>query len=341
MDLIKIKQIGSDVSATPPAITDRDDYTHPVGPEPTFNESMYFQFSDPDAGIGGFLRMANRPNEGRGERTVCLYLPDDALAFGFARPTVTTNDEMNAGGLGIDIVVPMRQQRVRFDGEVSLLADPRDLIDPKRALSGSPTAPCRVELEYTAIAPPYAGTFDGEGDGASFAPNHYEQLAAVSGTVQIGDIRTAVAGYGLRDHSWGPRSWQAPWFYRWLHGSAADQGFMVAYFGEPDGSFRSGGFVWDGTTLHSCHAATVTTVRDSEHYQQEVRVEAVGADHTWRFAGQVLASAPLRHRSRDGAATTRIIESTVRWTDADGRTLNGMAEYLDQLRDDVPVGLHV
>ncbi|CAJ1581022.1 DUF7065 domain-containing protein [[Mycobacterium] wendilense] len=325
----------------PTVIVADDDFTHPVGPEPTFNESMYFQFSDASSGLAGFLRLANRPNEGRGERTVCLYLPDGTLAFGFARPAVASNDRMDAGGLSVEIAVPMQRLQVRFDGPVSLLADPRALIDPKRALGASPTADSHIDLQYTALAPAYGGSFDGDGEGASFAPNHYEQLAAVTGTVRIGDSATPVSGYGLRDHSWGPRSWQAPWFYRWIHGTAADQGFMVAYFGEPDGSSRSGGFVWDGTAVHTVREAVVSTVRDAEHYQETVRVEAIGDDRRWNFEGHALASAPLRHRSSDGGATTRIIESTVRWTDADGRVLNGMAEYLDQLRDDRPVGLHV
>ncbi len=44
----------------------QDDYTHVVGPEHNFNESMYFEFHDPATGLGGFLRLANRPNEGIG-----------------------------------------------------------------------------------------------------------------------------------------------------------------------------------------------------------------------------------------------------------------------------------
>ena len=32
----------------------------------------------------------------------------------------------------------------------------------------------------------------------------------------MGDEEWAIDGYGLRDHSWGPRFWQAPWYYRWL-----------------------------------------------------------------------------------------------------------------------------
>jgi hypothetical protein len=67
-------------------LTPEDDHVHPIGPEPNFNESMYFHFHDPAHQIGGFLRLANRPNEGRGERTVCLYMPDGTVAFGFDRP---------------------------------------------------------------------------------------------------------------------------------------------------------------------------------------------------------------------------------------------------------------
>jgi hypothetical protein len=41
-------------------ITARDDYTHPLGPEPNFNDSMYFNFFD-NAKNTGFLRSATAP----------------------------------------------------------------------------------------------------------------------------------------------------------------------------------------------------------------------------------------------------------------------------------------
>ena len=47
----------------------QDDHPHPIGPEPNFNESQYFHFYDSTARVGGFLRLANRPNEGRGWTT--------------------------------------------------------------------------------------------------------------------------------------------------------------------------------------------------------------------------------------------------------------------------------
>ena len=47
-----------------------DDYTHELGPESNFNESVYFNFFDPSQNRGGFVRIGNRANEGRAEMTV-------------------------------------------------------------------------------------------------------------------------------------------------------------------------------------------------------------------------------------------------------------------------------
>ena len=57
-------------------LSPEDDFTHPLGPEPNFNESMYFNFFDRSRSLGGFVRLGNRANEGQAEMTVCLYLPD-------------------------------------------------------------------------------------------------------------------------------------------------------------------------------------------------------------------------------------------------------------------------
>ena len=162
-----------------------DDYVHSVGPEPNFNESMYFHFHDPIAGLGGFLRLAKRPNEGRGERTVCLYLPDGSVAFGFERPNVDADDSFRGAGLAVEIVEPFQHLRVTFEGTVNLLPDPAALRDPRAALATTPRTGCTVTLDLHAAAPPYAETFDG--DGESFAPNHYEQLTTVTGAVTLGD----------------------------------------------------------------------------------------------------------------------------------------------------------
>ena len=319
-----------------------DDYVHPVGREPNFNESMYFHFHDPIEGLGGFLRLAKRPNEGRGERTVCLYLPDGSVAFGFARPNVEPDDSFRGAGLTVEVVEPFQHLRVAFEGTVNLLPDPAALRDPKAALASTARAGCTVTLDLWAAAPPYAETFNG--DGESFAPNHYEQLTTVNGSLTLGDVSMDVNGFGLRDHSWGPRSWQAPYFYRWVHGSTSGLGFMGAYFGDADGADRSGGFVWDGTHLHVCDEVEVSTERDAESQPRSVTVALTAARRRWVFRGEVDAVVPLRHRRSDddsGLNATRIAEAATVWTAEDGTTLHGMSEYLDQVDEGQPAGLRV
>ena len=74
-----------------------DDYTHPLGPEPNFNESAYFNFFDPERHIGGFVRLGNRANEGRAEKTVTLYLPDGRVLFSFGREPISNNEGVQNG----------------------------------------------------------------------------------------------------------------------------------------------------------------------------------------------------------------------------------------------------
>lgn len=64
-------------------ILPEDDFTHQPGKEANYNESVYFNFFDPEIRFGGFLRIGNRPNEGYAETTVCLYLPDSSVLFAF------------------------------------------------------------------------------------------------------------------------------------------------------------------------------------------------------------------------------------------------------------------
>ncbi len=71
--------------------------------------------------------------------------------------------------------------------------------------------------------------FGGEPDeshetpGEEFAKGHYEQLIAATGTIRVGEREWDIDGFGLRDHSWGPRYWQAPWYYRWLTANFGDE----------------------------------------------------------------------------------------------------------------------
>ena len=323
-----------------------DEYMHELGPEPNFNESMYFNAFDPSSLLGAFFRLGNRANEGTGEMTVCLYLPDGRVGFMFKRPTVTSNDAFDAAGMRFEVVKPFEELMVSYEGTVVLLDDPLEMADPRRAFTTNPEAPCEVRLAYRGVSAMFGGEPDqpSESPGEEFARGHYEQLVAASGTVSVGDEHFELDGFGLRDHSWGPRYWQAPWYYRWLTANFGQEvGFLGSRVARRDGPGSRGGFVWDGGTLHLCRDITISSTWEGDPpYHRRIEAQLVTEDRTWGVSGSVLNLIPLRNRRHDDAGNelvTRISEGLTKWTLDDGRVGFGLSEYLDQIVDGSPVGL--
>lgn len=331
-----------------------DEYLHELGPEPNFNESMYVNTFDARNHLGAWFRMGNRANEGHAEMTVCLYLPDGRVGFMFKRPEIGNNDALDAGGMTWTMVTPFEELRLDYAGKVLLLDDPTQMADPKSAFATNPYADCEVHLTFTGLGRP--SMFGGEPEtaheapGEEFAKGHYEQLVQSSGTVRVDGEQWDIAGGGLRDHSWGPRYWQAPWYYRWLTASFGPGfGFMASRVAKQNGPGTRGGFVWDGDRLHLCDDCTVSTRyagADQYHEQVDGVLRSSRSGKEWRFTGEVMSLIPLRNRRQDPDGNwllTRISEGMTRWTieggEHDGAVGYGLSEYLDQIIDGQPVGL--
>lgn len=336
---------GPKVTAMALRLEPQDEYMHPLGPEPNFNESMYFNVYDPDHRLGGFFRLGNRANEGTGEMTTCLYLPDGRVAFMFLRPPVTSNDAFDAGGMRFDVIEPFAELRVRYTGPVVLLDEPLDMADPRTAFTTNPRVEATVELTYRGRSAMVGGEPDQpqERPGEEFARGHYEQLVEATGTVTVDGTSWAVSGHGLRDHSWGPRYWQAPWYYRWLTANfGADFGFMGSRIARRDGAGIRGGFVWEDGALHLCDGFVISTDWSGDDlYHRTLEATLSAGERTWHVRGRVMNLIPLRNRRRDpdgNPLVTRISEGLTEWTLADGRVGYGLSEYLDQIIDGRPVG---
>jgi hypothetical protein len=337
-----------------------DEYMHELGPEPNFNESMYFNCFDPVQGVGGWFRIGNRANEGQAEMTVCLYVPGEGgegkrqVGFMFKRPSIDDNDAFDAAGLRFTVDAPFEELRVDYAGKVLVLDEPEQMADPKQAFTDNPFAEAEVHLRFSGQG--RASMFGGEPDephetpGEEFAKGHYEQLVEGTGSIRIGDREWHLSGYGLRDHSWGPRYWQAPWYYRWLTaGIDRDFGFMASRVAKKDTPGTRGGFVWENGAMHYCDDVEITTTtRGSEHYHDTIEgvLRSSRSDREWRFSGEAVSLIPLRNRRQtpDGEwLQTRISEAYTRWTvrsgEFEGRVGYGMSEYLDQIVDERPVGL--
>ncbi|MFZ0832879.1 MAG: hypothetical protein WAM92_07310 [Mycobacterium sp.] len=327
----------------------QDEYMHELESSENFNESMYFNVYDPTERVGGFLRLGNRANEGYAELTTCLYLPDGRVAFIFNRPKIQNNDAFDAGGTRFEVITPFDELRTAYHGKVVMLTEPLQMANPRKAFAENPWIDAHVELTHTGVAPMYGGepvNDDGtplpKDHSGGFARGHYEQHMAVKGTIRAGDEEWAVNGFGLRDHSWGPRYWQAPWWYRWLTANfGGDFGFVVSIIASRDGARRYAGMVLrDGAYEHVIDAKITTDWEGADQYHRTLRVTATTADDTYEITGKVMNLIPLRNRrtTPEGEQLiTRISEGMTKWSCA-GRTGYGLSEYLDQIVDGQPVG---
>jgi hypothetical protein len=327
-----------------------DEYMHPLEEASNFNESMYFNVYDPAEKIGGWFRLGNRANEGYAEMTTCLYLPDGSVGFMYGRPEIKSNDAFDAGGMRFEVVTPFEALKVSYEGHVCMLEDPLQMADPGKAFRENPMEPCTVELTYRGLSPMAGGervNDDGtpieDTDEGGFARGHYEQHVGARGVIRVGDREWPIDGFGLRDHSWGPRFWQAPWWYRWLTINFGDDfGLMVTTRGTREGERTSGGMVFTEGRYEWVRDATIETewIGD-DTYHQKIKVSARTDAHEYAVDGEVLSLIPLRNRrkSPDGELlVTRISEGMTEWK-CDGRVGYGLSEYLDQIIDGRPVGV--
>jgi hypothetical protein len=314
-----------------------DDYLHELGPEPNFNESAYYNFFDREQKLGGWFRIGNRANEGSAERTVCLYLPDGRVLFSFGRPKIANNDAFDAGGLRFEVLEPTERHRTRFDGTLLELREPREMADPKAAFTDNPKKKVSFDLIQQAVGPLYGHKAEKQADEdaeQSFARAHFEQHMHVTGSLSIEAEHFEIDGFGLRDHSWGPRHWQAIHSYEWLTlNFGPDLGAMVSVIQrDAAGTQRSaGGVLQHGMEIERLVDARIEVEYEANglyHKKVTAHVETEKGEKL-TLHGDVQGFIPLRNRRGD--AVTHIGEGMTRWRLGD-RVGYGLSELLRQVR---------
>ena len=246
---------------------------------------------------------------------------------------------------------PFRRIRLTYEGKVCLLADPHQMEDPRRAFESNPLVDCSIDLDCCGVSPMYGGERV-RSDGApleiaaekAFARGHYEQHIGGSGSIRVGTREWKVEGLGLRDHSWGPRYWQAIRWYRWLPMSFdRDFAMMISIVANEQGDPAAGGMVLRDGEYVPIKEARIETDWDANYYQTAMRIRAATAEREYEVEASVVSLIPLRNRRTDADGRvlhTRITEGMTEFR-CDGKTGYGMSEYLDQVVDGKPVGLHL
>lgn len=331
-------------------LLDSDDLMHQNSGESNFNESAYYNFYDRGAKVGGFVRLGNRPNEGYAEMTVCVYLPDGSVGFMFKRPEIANNNAHEAGGLKFEVLKPFEHHRVSYGGKLCLLKNPLEMAEPATAFKNNPYAPCELQLDYYGIASGWGGELREKTDrgweslkptgdpSQQFAKGHLEQHGRAVGTLKIANgssMQWKVDGLGLRDHSWGPRYWQAPKYYRWLTMNFDETlGAMATITVNRDGGEHPGGFIarkgHPNVNINKVDIQTEFAGEQQLHDRIRLTCYTESGGPAIEITGKVLSMIPLRNRR--AGVVTRIAEGMTEWHWGD-KVGYGLSEYLDHLQE--------
>jgi hypothetical protein len=326
----------------------QDEYPHAVDEAVNFNESVYASGWDAEAKMGGWMRLGNRVNEGYAELSVCLYLPDGRVACQFKRPEIAANDGFEAGGLRYAVREPFKALEMAYEGELLVLDDPEDLRDPGKMFETAPRADGHVRFDIHGVSPVHGGeptTPEQERlmyYGPQFSRGHFNQHTGVRGEIKIGEeVFPLDDAYGWRDHSWGPRYWQAIWAYRLLIANfGPDRGFMLLKNIFPDGTSRRLGVLQiDG----EYHEVTDLDLHTEWSDTQDPVASTIGvrtAAGTALIEGRTLTLAPLRNRRRTETGevlVSRVAEAFTEYT-WEGQKGYGIMEYIERVEDGTAVG---
>ena len=207
-------------------ITDADERLHPVDdPSPHWSDSLYFNAWDPSTHTFVMTRIAVLGNRAQVTGGMLVWV-DDQLTYGYGREVdggpPTDWDVMSADGLTYRMLQSGQAWAVQLaDGDG------------------------QAHLEWHGLSP--ATSYDAHPDGPlprAVAWGHYEQTCRVTGDLVLGGQRTAIDGFGQRDHSWGFRHWAGLHQWHWVTGFGADgRSFNLFEVHTHDGATRVNGFV--------------------------------------------------------------------------------------------------
>ncbi len=294
------------------------------------------------------MRLGNRVNEGYAELSICLYLPDGRVACQFQRPAITSNDAFDAGGLSYRVDEPLAAQEMVYEGELLILDDPEALRDPKAMFASAPRADGEVRFEIRGVSPVHGGEPTAPEQerlmyyGPQFSRGHFNQHTGVRGLIRVGEEEFPLSdAYGWRDHSWGPRYWQAIWAYRLLIANfGPDRGFMLLKNIMPDGTSRRLGVLQLGGEYVEVTDLDIQTEWSPTQDPARVTIGVRTAEGTALIEGRTLTLAPLRNRRKTEEGeilVSRVAEAFTEFT-WEGHTGYGIMEYIERVEDGVAVG---
>lgn len=215
------------------------EYFHDPSDDFHWNESFYFNFTDPREKLGGWTRVGILPNQDSDLGAMMLYAGGSRILATLQEGRAAIDkDGLSMGPLAYRRSDPLSKWQLLFKGDMFDIDDSRKL--PQLDLADLTTSKVEVELYFEGVAPCFnfndadpraqaemlvkAKTRLGDLRMVSrVASEHYEQVGKVTGRIRFDDREIAFNGSGHRDHSWGPRDWAAPRLWTWLTSQFGDE----------------------------------------------------------------------------------------------------------------------
>jgi hypothetical protein len=310
-------------------------------PVPMFSENFWFVGYDLDSSIGHFLHLGADPNDFSIwiEKLIVASGTDDFHVHS-DKGGQRTPERVAGPRMLLHNIDPFRTWHLSYDGP----AAPTTLAAMQAgSVSGQAAETSRIALDFDVetVAPTFLAAAGGEHatphEGQAFS-SHYEQMYRVNGTVSIDGTTVTVGGFGLRDHSRGPRDLTG-WGTHALFGGAFPSGRAFGLFKVVgrDGTVRlDGGYVYDGITCRRALATEHTVLTDVYATPGEtvtVRLHLEDGE-TVEITGDTVTAALLTFEGAAGGNSgvdrtdpqgTVLMEAFPRWT-WDGETGGGILE---------------
>lgn len=325
-----------------------DENMHPVGDDPAWSESYYFNFVDSESGVAMFTRMGFRPNNGWADGLHVVYLGGRRVAFTYGRRDIGSDlsaydGDLRAGDLTIECLQPHQRWRVSYDGAAQDIADAEILLERSKLRPKGWFTPAHLgmSLEFECLTEPHYA--------ASGERGHFEQSGRVTGSITLGDETWHVDGFGVRDKSWGPRDWGAgnreektdspgtsdtgpsP-FVNWFSMNFGDYAAMGgSCFRHADGVIRGEGWLQrEGQSMALKDVVIETRYKPDSIVHESVVLTATTEDgEPIHITGDVSCVCPTKIPMPGGA--TFVNEGLTRF-DWNGREGHGIAEHWHAIR---------
>jgi hypothetical protein len=265
-----------------------DEQIHPIGEDPAWQESFYFNWADPEGESFTLARIGYRFHEEkvdglvislRGGELDCFYAPanlDSETPAADADPV----RGMRSRRLLVTLEKPLERWRIRVDGKAG---DGQKEVEPD------------LDVVFEASTPVFDYHSAGQRIAANMAGEHFEQSGVVRGRSNFRGESREIKAFGQRDKSWGVRDWANLTGWDWIAGQFASHWtFNIMRTREGENSFDNGFVFREGENRPIGRVEIEYHCPRQEHRYEEAELriwEASGVSH--RLLAHAITSVPI------------------------------------------------